>query len=116
MLDTPNSTEGVDVVMADMTVEEAMDMEPDSENEDEDEDDDEVANGEGSGPEMGDHSSPAVGTPPTEPSVMSAKLANDPMELHHASADQPSDPRRRPLETNDFGWEPHERTNGVLAS
>lgn len=42
---TPSSTDGVDVVMADMMVEEAMDMDPDSDSDaegDDNEDDDDI--------------------------------------------------------------------------
>ncbi|RDB23612.1 Histone-lysine N-methyltransferase, H3 lysine-36 specific [Hypsizygus marmoreus] len=109
--DTPNSTDGVDVVMADMTmsVEEAMDMGPESGSEGEGDGDDGEGEAEVNGTGSGGGTSPAVADalPSKE-----EEPTNDPMDLdepesrHHGLL-QPSDPRRRP---------PHNMVNGVTAN
>lgn len=117
LLDTPNSTEGVDVVMAEMTVEEAMDMDPDSGSEAEEMDlkgggVDTGGGSEARGSPTGLESSPAQTYELAQPLKDEMDLDED-----HVDALQASDPRHRPLlEPRDIGWEPHQLTNGFSAS
>lgn len=109
-MNTPNSTDGVDVVMADMTVEEAMDMDPDSESGEEEEN---VAEN-GTNGLAGESASPK--SSPLEPFTPSEDTISQSMELDELPDlnRQPSDPRRRPpMEDKEFGWEPHKQLNGV---
>ncbi|KAJ7730702.1 histone methyltransferase [Mycena maculata] len=106
-LDTPNSIEGVDVVMTEMTVEEAMDMDPasDSEGEDDGEGDVEM--------EIDDLTRrPGDGSPAPEPDDARDAAATE----MPTSAPPGSDPRRRPPSNGACAWDPHQQTdklNGV---
>ena len=108
-LDTPNSAEGRDGTTADvsMSVEEAMDMEPDS-------DDNEYGDNEERAIENGIEVSDLTGSVRTSP----LEPKRDGMDVDDFSG-HPWDPRRRPPEgCRDPGWgrgpQPH-RVNGVSA-
>ncbi|KAJ7452106.1 hypothetical protein B0H11DRAFT_1742432 [Mycena galericulata] len=97
-LDTPDSIEGVDVVMTEMTVEEAMDMDPASESEDEDNGDVEM--------EIDEES--ATGGDPAAP---------EPDAQDGFDASDAADPRRRPPLASDdqsCAWDPHEQTDKLI--
>ncbi|KAJ7454891.1 hypothetical protein B0H11DRAFT_2067935 [Mycena galericulata] len=97
-LDTPDSIEGVDVVMTEMTVEEAMDMDPASESEDEDNGDVEMEIDEDS----------ATGGDPAAP---------EPDAQDGFDASDAADPRRRPPLASDdqsCAWDPHEQTDKLI--
>ncbi|KAF9468312.1 hypothetical protein BDZ94DRAFT_1154403 [Collybia nuda] len=111
---TPSSTDGVDVVMGEMTVEEAMDMDSDSDPESDAE------------AEMGATVNGATNEPiaqsaspkssPPEPPTPSDPIVTHPMEVDdQANTSSPiADPRRRPpADSKQFGWEPHAQSNGV---
>ena len=93
---TPNSTNGVDVVMADITMQEHLEMDVGSDLESDDEREEMGKSGEGST----SPSNPALGSSPAmlafpvpgEPTDCSM----DPNEQHRFSVPTPSDPRRRP--------------------
>ncbi|KAJ7153499.1 histone methyltransferase [Mycena crocata] len=107
-VDTPNSIDGVDTVMTEMTVEEAMDMDPASESDDEGDIEMEV---EEPGGTNGDP--PKADAPPgPKDETMADTLAQG---LVQAA----SDPRRRPPnEDQACLWDPHKHTdklNGVSA-
>jgi hypothetical protein len=109
---TPNSTDGADVVMADMMVEEAMDMDSDSDIDAEGEEED-VADNAING--LAEQSASPKSSPPEPPTPSDASVIH-PMEVDDQPelSTQPSDPRRRPpLEAREFGWEPHKQPNGV---
>ncbi|KAJ7701547.1 hypothetical protein B0H17DRAFT_1244351 [Mycena rosella] len=77
-VDTPNSLDGVDLVMTEMTVEEAMDMDPASESEDEGE-----GEGEGDAEMEGEMDieqtgAPGIDPPPTDDASLLAQSAADP--------------------------------------
>lgn len=97
-VDTPNSLDGVDAEMTEMTVEEAMDMDPASESE---------------GEEEGDVDMEVDGT--DDPgSALPLPDAQDGGAMADAStlASPASDPRRRPpSEDRDFAWAPNQRTD-----
>lgn len=118
---TPSSTDGVDVVMADMTVEEAMDMdsEYDSDAEGEDDNEDGIVVDNGTTEPAAQSASPK--SSPPEPPTPSDSVVTHPMEVDDQtdSISQPSDPRRRlsvPTDAKQFGWEPHKQPNGVPTS
>lgn len=87
-VDTPNSADGSDVVMAEMTVEEAIDMDPETESEEDAEEDVNMESG------------------VPLPDVDSLAGMNNPMDL---GADTPArDPRRRFSNGSQCVWDPHE--------
>ncbi|KAJ6578858.1 histone methyltransferase [Mycena vulgaris] len=100
-IDTPNSIDGVDTVMIEMTVEEAMDMDPASESEDD----------EGEGDVEMEIETEDAGEPGADAD------AGPPATDGMADGSPAADPRRRPPnEDQACGWDPHERKdklNGV---
>ncbi|KAJ7222364.1 histone methyltransferase [Mycena pura] len=110
-VDTPNSIEGVDVEMTEMTVEEAMDMDPASESEGEDDADMEAADvwePEGTGEQSADANPPSADEDLPVDTPVHTLL--------------PTDPRRRPPNNREddpaWTWDPHnlkqmDKLNGV---
>ncbi|KAJ7456920.1 hypothetical protein FB451DRAFT_1341958 [Mycena latifolia] len=105
-VDTPNSIDGVDTVMTEMTVEEAMDMDPASESEDEGADADAGDVDMEMEMKVDEMGQPGIGIDPPPIDAM-------------ADVSPPADPRRRPPSDDEAcAWDPHERTdklNGVSA-
>ncbi|KAJ7146126.1 hypothetical protein C8R44DRAFT_756649 [Mycena epipterygia] len=96
-VDTPNSLDGVDAEMTEMTVEEAMDMDPASESEDEEEGDVDM--------EIDGTGDPGSSLP--LPDAQGGAMADT-----STAASSASDPRRRPpSEDRDCAWDPNQRTN-----
>jgi hypothetical protein len=100
-LDTPNSIEGVDTEMTEMTVEEAMDMDPATESDDE--------GGEEDGADAAISMPMEVDETSTGPPAHSAQ-SGDTVDSRPPT---PStvDPRRPPNEEPTCAWDPHERTD-----
>lgn len=117
-LDTPNSGDGADAAapafMAEMTVEEAMDMDPASESEGERED---------GGLEESPHRAMAMDWEPAYgPASTVEQVKEEPMQevSEYVKAEAfAADPRRRPPnEDAECGWDPHrqaDKQNGVIS-